>query len=183
MAKRSVFCISASRGRADRLVHDLKEADFSGSDLSVLFLDRSPTGLRPGAKGTPGSVTSAAAPPSAEIRGVLSWIAGIRSIVIPGVGPLIAAGPVAAALSSATVGGIAGGLIAFDVPQVEAARYDGRIMGGDILIAVHSENPERSNQAREIFTANEAESICTMIEVLAPKPPLQSAYGPRRSGP
>jgi len=178
MPKRSVICISASRGRADRIVHDLKEAGFSGSDLSVLFLDRSTTDRRPGNKGIPASPISAVAPPSTEIRGVLGWIPGIRLLLIPGVAPLIAAGPIAAALSSATVGGIAGGLIDFNVPQVEAARYEGRINDGDMLIAVHSENPESSDQARAIFTANEAENIFTMIEVLASKISLQSAYGP-----
>jgi hypothetical protein len=180
MPKRSVFCISASRGRADRIVHDLKEAGFAGSDLSILFLNQSATERHPGNKATPAAAVSAAVPPAAEIRGVLAWIPGIRPLVIPGVSPLIAAGPIAAALSSATVGGIAGGLTDFNVPQTEAARYEGRINGGDMLIAVHSENPERSNQAREIFTANEAENICTMIEVLAPRISLQSAYGPPR---
>jgi outer membrane lipoprotein SlyB len=112
----------------------------------------------------------------------LGWIAGIRSIVIPGVDPLIAAGPVAAAMGSATVGGIAGGLIDFDVPHVEASRYESRIKDGQILIAVHSENPEMSDRAREIFTANEAEAICTMIDVFTPKIPLRSASGtPRES--
>lgn len=182
MSKRSVFCIASSRGRADRIVHDLKEATFSRDELSVLFLDRS-------ADGSPASVarTSTAAPvpaaqSSGEIRGVLGWIAGIRPLHIPGVGPLIAAGPVAAAMGSATVDGIAGGLIDFDVPQLEASRCEARIKEGQILIAVHSENPEKSDYAREIFTANKAESICTMIDVFTPKIPLRNASGtPRES--
>jgi hypothetical protein len=177
MSKRSVFCIASSRGRADRIVHDLKEAAFAGTDISVLFLDGSVAATkRPAAAAVP------AAQSSSEIRGVLGWIAGIRSIVIPGVDPLIAAGPVAAAMGSATVGGIAGGLIDFDVPHVEASRYESRIKDGQILIAVHSENPEMSDRAREIFTANEAEAICTMIDVFTPKIPLRSASGtPRES--
>jgi hypothetical protein len=180
MSKRSVFCISASRGRADRIVHELKAAAFSNADLSVLFLDRSASNQNASTNKAPASTTSPAGPSPAEIRGVMAWIASIRPLVIPGVSPLIAAGPVAAVLGNSTVGGIAGGLIDFDVPQVEASRYEARIKDGDILIGVHSENPEKSNEAREIFTANEAEDICTLIEISTPKIPLQSAYGPSR---
>jgi hypothetical protein len=110
----------------------------------------------------------------------LGWIAGICPIVIPGAAPLIGAGPVAAALSSTTRGGIAGGLTDFDVPQVEAGIYEGRIADGGLLISVHSENPETSDQARGIFTENGAEHIFTMIEVSTPKPYLRSVGGPPR---
>ncbi len=176
MSKRSVFCIASSRGRADCIIHDLKTAAFSNRDLSVLFLDGR-AGDGPGGAPKP---PAPAAESAGEIRGVLSWIEGIRSLAIPGVGPLIAAGPIAAALGSATVGGIAGGLMDFDVPEVEARRFEAKIKDGQILLAVHSENPEMSDQAREIFTTNAAEAICTMIDVFTPKTPLGSAYGPRR---
>jgi hypothetical protein len=178
MSKRSVFCIAASRGRADRIVHDLKEAGYSGAELSVLFLDGSAGDGRASASKSHAAVGVLAVRSACEIRGVLAWIAGIRPLVIPGVGPLIAAGPVAAALGSATLGGIAGGLTDFDVPQVEAMRYESRIKDGAILISVHSENPEKSDQARGIFTENGAENICTMIEVSTPKFPWRNAGAP-----
>jgi hypothetical protein len=176
MSKRSVFCIAASRGRADCIIHDLKTAAFSNRDLSVLFLDGRAGN---GPAGTP-KLPVQTAESAGEIRGVLSWIEGIRSLSIPGVGPLIAAGPIAAALGSATVGGLAGGLMDFDVPEVEARRFEARIKDGQILLAVHSENPEMSDQARGIFTANEAEAICTMIDVFTPKTFLRGASGPSR---
>ena len=180
MSKRSVFCIAPSRGRADRIVHELKEAAFPKTDLSVLFLDRSAAVGNARVLSSPAAAAASAAPFNCEIRGVLSWIDGIRSLSIPGVGPLIAAGPIAAALSVTTVGGIAGGLIDFDVPTVEARRFEARIADGQILIAVHTENPEMSDQARAIFTANEAEAICTMIDVFTPGFPFKSLPKPTR---
>jgi hypothetical protein len=148
----------------------LKEAEFAGTELSVLLLDSGATNQSPSeGKAHAPLIAAVAVQSSAEIRGVLGWISGIRTIVIPGVGPLIAAGPVAAALGSATIGGIAGGLADFDVPEAEAIRYEGRIKDGCILISVHSENPEKSDRARAIFTENGAENICTLIEVSTPK--------------
>jgi hypothetical protein len=180
MSKRSVFCVASSRGRADRILHDLKEAEFASTEISVLFLDSAASEARAAAGKASAPSGAAVVRPAGEIRGVLGWIDGIRSLAIPGVGPLIAAGPVAAVLSSRTVGGIAGGLADFDVPNVEASRYEAKIKEGQILIAVHSENPEKSDQAREIFNANEAEAVFTMIDVFTPRTLLKGASGPQR---
>ncbi len=38
---------------------------------------------------------------------------------IPGIGPIVAAGPLAAALSGAVAGGVAGGLIDMGIPENE----------------------------------------------------------------
>ncbi len=40
MSKKSVFCITTSRGQADRIVEQLKAANFSNNDISVLFPDK-----------------------------------------------------------------------------------------------------------------------------------------------
>ncbi len=174
MSQRSVFCIASSRGRADRIVHQLKEAGFSNQDISALFLDQHPGGERaPGRKA--GASTGA-------IRGVMGWIAGVRRVVIPGVDPLIAAGPVAVALGEATAGGVAGGLIDFGIPPVEARCYEARILDGAFLIAVQSANPDQSDRAREIFATEGAENICTLTNVSTAQSPRGGAGGvPRRT--
>jgi hypothetical protein len=43
MSKKSVFCIATSRDRADRIVGQLKTANFSNNDISVLFPDKGTT--------------------------------------------------------------------------------------------------------------------------------------------
>ena len=40
MSKKSVFCIATTRDQADRIVDQLKAADFSNNDISVLFPDK-----------------------------------------------------------------------------------------------------------------------------------------------
>lgn len=116
MSQRSLYCIAPSRGRADRIVHDLKGAEFSRTDISALFLDRSASDERASANEASAAAGAAVAQSAGAIRGVLGWIAGMGPLVIPGVDPLITAGPIAAALSGATVGGVAGDLIDFGVP-------------------------------------------------------------------
>jgi uncharacterized membrane protein len=93
-------------------------------------------------------------------------------LAIPGVGPLIAAGPIMAALSGAavgaTTGGVVGGLIGLGIPEIEAKRYDEKLRKGNYLIAVHTDESEDVDRAKHIFKTAGAEDISTVSEASAP---------------
>ena len=133
MSKKSVFCIATSRDQADQIVDQLKTANFSNNDISVLFPDKGTTrdfAHEKNTKAPEGAVTGAGT--GGVVGGALGWIAGIGALAIPGVGPFIAAGPIIAALSGAAigaaVGGIAGGLIGLGIPETrsQALRRQGQ---------------------------------------------------------
>jgi hypothetical protein len=174
MSKKSVFCIATSREQADRIVDQLKIANFSNNDISALFADKGTTrdfAHEKNTKAPEGAVTGAVA--GGGVGGALGWIAGIGALAIPGVGPFIAAGPIIAALSGAAigaaVGGIAGGLIGLGIPELEAKRYEGKIKEGNILISVHTDDPGDIARAKDIFNQAEAHDICVAGEASAPK--------------
>lgn len=194
MSKKSVFCIATSRDQADRIVDQLKAANFSNNDISALFADKGTShdfAHEKHTKAPEGAVAGAGA--GGVIGGALGWIAGIGALAIPGIGPFIAAGPIIGALSGvavgAAIGGIAGGLIGLGIPEMEAKRYEGKIKAGNILISVHTENSEEITRAKDIFTQAGAQDICTTGEASTPKDskavnrdtrPAESTYvGPR----
>jgi hypothetical protein len=173
MSKKSVFCISTSRQQAEQIVGQLKGANFSNNDISVLFPDKGTTrdfAHETHTKAPEGIATGAGT--GGVIGGALGWVAGIGALAIPGVGPFIAAGPIMAALSGAAVGaalgGIAGGLLGLGIPEIEAKRYEGKIKQGNILISVHTENSEEITRAKDIFTKAGAQDICTTGEASTP---------------
>ena len=108
----------------------------------------------------------------------------IGALAIPGVGPLIAAGPLLAALSGAaagaTVGGITGALVGMGIPEIEAKRYEGKIKGGNILISVHTSTTEEQARVEKLFKAAQARDICSAVESSIPHP---SAPPPRPTQP
>ena len=174
MSKKSVFCITTSRGQADRIVEQLKTANFSNNDISVLFPDKGTTrdfAHEKNTKAPEGAVAGAGT--GGVLGGALGWVAGIGALAIPGVGPFIAAGPIIAALSGAAVGaavgGIAGGLIGLGIPEIEAKRYEGKVKAGNILISVHTEDSKEITRAKEIFTQAGAQDICVTGEASTPK--------------
>ena len=169
MTNKAVYCIATTHDQAERIVDNLKVANFSNNDISALFPDKGSSrdfAHEKGTKAPEGAIAGAGT--GGVIGGTLGWIAGIGALAIPGVGPFIAAGPIMAALGGvaigATVGGIAGGLIGLGVPEFEAKRYEGKIKAGNILLSVHTENSEEIKRAKEIFTEAKAEDICVMGE-------------------
>jgi len=174
MSKKAVFCIAKSEVQAEAIVNHLKGAGFSNNDISVLFPDKRGTkdfAHEQNTKAPEGAATGAGA--GGVLGGALGWLAGIGALAIPGVGPLIAAGPIMAALSGAAVGaavgGIGGALVGMGVPEYEAKRYEGKIQQGNILISVHSENPQEMKRAKEIFEEFDAEDISATGEANVPK--------------
>ena len=167
--KKSVICIAKSENQATRIVEDLRTAGFTGNDISVLFPDKEGTrdfAHEQHTKAPEGATTGAVS--GGVLGGVLGWLAGIGTLAIPGLGPFIAAGPIMAALSGAAVGatalGLAGALVGWGFPEYEAKRYEGKIRGGNILIAVHTDDREQVKRAKDIFERGGAEDISTTGE-------------------
>ena len=75
--------------------------------------------------------TAAGVTAGGVVGGTLGLLAGIGALAIPGVGPIIAAGPIMGALAGLGVGGAVGGLVGalvgMGIPEYEAKRYEGRI--------------------------------------------------------
>lgn len=169
MSKKSVLCIASSLIQAETIVSCLKDEGFSYNDISALFPDKTTTRDFAHQKGTkaPEGATAGAGT-GAVLGGALGWLAGIGALAIPGVGPLVAAGPIAAALSGAAVGGavggITGGLIGMGIPEYEAKRYEGKVREGGILISVHAESSEEITRAKNIFERAGAHDIATAGE-------------------
>jgi hypothetical protein len=102
------------------------------------------------------------------IGGTLGLLAGIGLLAIPGVGPLIAAGPIMAALAGLGVGGAVGGftgaLVGMGIPEYEAKRYEGRVKEGGILLSAHCDTSEQVKRAKEVMERTGGEDISSAGE-------------------
>src|SRR6478672_12003369 len=173
MSKTSVFGIVKTHSQAEQIVENLQDAGFPASEISVLWPDnkgKHDIGHVKATKAPEGATTGATA--GGVTGGVLGLLAGIGALAIPGVGPLIAAGPIMAALSGtavgATTGGVVGGLVGLGIPEIEAKRYEEKLRNGNFLIAVHAEESEDVDRAKHIFKTAGAEDISTVSEASAP---------------
>ncbi|AWB43939.1 hypothetical protein DCC85_06695 [Paenibacillus sp. CAA11] len=134
-------------------IEELKQQGIQADDISVVSknsADMNALDDRTGTKAPEGVATGAAT--GGVVGGVTGLLAGLGLLAIPGIGPIIAAGPIAAALTGAAVGagagGLAGGLIGMGIPEDEANEYDAYVNDGRILVMVDEDVAVRENVYR-----------------------------------
>jgi len=168
----AVFGIYHTREAAEEAVDAMRHAGFRNTDISALFPDNAGTKDFAVEKNTkaPEGVT-AGATSGVVAGGVIGWLAGIGLLVIPGIGPFIAAGPIMAALAGAgalgTVGGIVGALAGMGMPEYEAKRFEGRVKHGGILLSVHCDDHAWVKRGEEVLKRTGAEDISSAGEASA----------------
>ena len=153
----TVLGVFGSLDQAERALRALHEAGFSRKDLSLV------------AQGTEAAdeIRSQAqsehathgAERGAIIGGVLGGLVGVAALAIPGVGPVITAGWLAAVLGGAAVGAAAGGLVGamaeMGVPKEVAQRYAQQVAHGDLLVIAHPHDEQGE------VTANAVDGLTT----------------------
>lgn len=166
------FAIFSTRTSAEEAVDRLKTAGYRNTDISVLLPHKESSktfAIERDTKAPEGAVTGAGA--GAVVGGALGWLASVGVLVIPGVGPFIAAGPIMAALAGigvgGAVGGIGGALVGMGIPEYAAKRYEGRVKKGEILLSVHCDSCELSKRAETILYESGAGDISSTVDITA----------------
>src|SRR5271169_376785 len=166
----AAYGIYSNEATAEAAVDQLIAGGFSNDDVSVLMSDSQGSkdfAAEKNTKAPEGAATGVGV--GGTVGGTLGLLAGIGALAIPGVGPLIAAGPIMGALAGLGVGGAAGGivgaLVGLGIPEYEAKRYEGAVKDGGTLLSVHCDTSEqitlakealKDTGARDISSANEA---------------------------
>lgn len=171
----AVFGIFQNSAAAEQTVDRLLAGGFSNDDISVLLPDMQGTkdfAHEKSTKAPEGTATGVAA--GGAIGGTLGLLAGIGALAIPGVGPLIAAGPIMGALAGLGVGGAVGGLVGalvgMGIPEYEAKRYEGRIKEGGVLLSVHCDTSEEITRAKDLLKQSGAQDVSSSGEASADYP-------------
>jgi hypothetical protein len=170
MANTAVFGIYPTREMVESAVAELQAQGFRATDISILVPQNvgSKDLAHERATKAPEGATAGAGS-GAIIGGTLAWLASIGALAVPGIGPLMAAGPIVAALAGAgaggAIGGVTGALIGFGIPEYEAKRYEGRVRKGGILLSVHADDAEWVKKSKAILQRTGAEDISAVGEV------------------
>jgi len=158
---KTVVGVFDSHDQAEKAVAELRQSGFDTNEISIVAKEQhgqdaqgdTTMGMSMGTV-TDGTTTG----------GVLGGLAGLAlgagALAIPGLGPVVAAGPIAGMLSGAATGGIAGGLIDWGIPEEQGRKYEQEVKQGKILAAVRA-HEEKIEAAAEIFRRNGARDVNT----------------------
>jgi hypothetical protein len=151
------------------VAQELIEAGFARENISIMANDASGEygnliGTDVEAREANVSGTAAGAGIGAALGGGVGLLVGLGALAIPGIGPVIAAGPVLSALATAGVGagvgavagGLVGALVDMGVPEEEAEYYAEGVRRGGALLTVHT--PDEA-EARAMHIINRSQAV------------------------
>lgn len=103
-----------------------------------------------------GDKSASRAAQGAGLGGLIGVLVSAPLLTIPGIGPLLVAGPIASGLTGAIVGGFLGGMSGWGVPQDRVQEYEEKVRSGKLILIVHGD-PQRTALARELLEPNAEE--------------------------
>ncbi|WP_226655906.1 general stress protein [Pseudalkalibacillus hwajinpoensis] len=160
-------------GSAEQAITELQHHGYGSNDISVFAKDKSKvhvleeemetsvTSNKGGRGKNAGKGAGLGALSGGALGGIGGLIAGLGLLAIPGIGPLAAAGPIAAALTGAGVGagggGIVGALVGAGIPERDAAQYENHLKDGKIIVIVEASD-KLQDKVYRTFLSNKTEN-------------------------
>lgn len=155
---RTVLALYDTLEEARAAVRGLVDNEFDRDQISIVARDKEEAFAEYGEEPTPVEEVVDGMNTGAFLGGLTGLIVGLFALVIPGVGPVIAAGPVAAALAGTGTGIIIGSLVGvladLGIDEEEAHYYAEGIRRGGVLVAVSTSEALADDAAAILDTYN-----------------------------
>jgi uncharacterized membrane protein len=145
-----VVALFLDQADAEQAINDLHEAGFINDDIGVAMHE----GGRRADSATSAESTAEGAAKGALSGGIVGGALGLLgSLLLPGIGPIVAGGLLVTMLAGAglgaATGGIIGALVNMGIPREVAEHFDRGFREGGVLVTVRAD--ERAMEARAIL--------------------------------
>lgn len=159
---RIVAAVFDNRSHAENAARQIKEKGLRTEDISIVAKDNTNGAGREGLNLAGGKNVNDNISDGAMTGGVLGGLAGLLigagSIAIPGLGIVVAAGPITGLISGAVTGGVVGGLVDLGIPEKRGKQYETDLKAGKILFAMKTED-DNINEVASTLRNNGAVSV------------------------
>jgi len=161
----SIVAVYRDHATAETAIRQLHKAGFAMGDLSIIGRDfqmsEEPVGFI-----SAGDYAKAGAGTGAWFGGLFGLLVGAAFLILPGVGPIVVAGPIASALlaglegaiAGTALGSLAGVLVGWGIPRDRALKYETEIKGGKFIVVVRG-IPEVITRARSLLAHHAPEHL------------------------
>jgi uncharacterized membrane protein len=160
---KTVVATFSKRDEADKAISDLRTKGLD-KDISIISKDKDNMSNQEGNQANKQTTMTKndsivnGALTGGVIGGIAGWAIGAGMLAIPGLGPIIAAGPLAGLISGAATGGIAGGLVDWGIPAERSNYFEERVKKGELLVSLKVD-VENINIASAILQDNGATNV------------------------
>ena len=158
---------------AEKAINELKIQGYQSEDISVFAKDKDQvdkiedetgtnvTAEKDGRGKNAGKGAGIGAVSGGVLGGIVGLIAEAGLLAIPGIGPLVAAGPIATTLAGLGIGagggGIVGALVGVGIPEEQAKEYEKYLKDNKVIVLVEV-NEENQSDVYRNFISNKTEN-------------------------
>ena len=170
MSEQSVVGVYPSMDLAEQAVHALDQAKFPINQVTIVTKDIT-TEKKVHGYVTACDVSKAGAKTGAWLGGIFGLLVGAAFMWVPGVGPVIIAGSLAAvllggvegAVAGSALGGILSGLAAWGISKQHILKYEELVKAGKYLVIAHGPATD-AERARVILSKTGAAQLTSHAE-------------------
>jgi hypothetical protein len=160
----TVIAVYPDHTSAEDAVRQLQKDGIPMQNLSIIGKDFQAV-ERPLGFVTAGTVAGAGAKVGAWTGGLFGLLVGAAFLIVPGVGPVVIAGPLAAALlggiesavAGAALGGLTGALVGLGISKDKAIRYESQVKAGKFLLTLQGDATQ-VERAKSVIAAGKSET-------------------------
>jgi hypothetical protein len=152
MAK--VVATFQSQDAAERAIDALKRSGFEDREISMISKDhRHPehpgNDHKGGAPHGQGQTRDSVADGTAWGAGIgagATLLASAGLLMVPGIGPILAMGPLAAGITGAAAGGLIGAFVDWGIPSGESKHLEAEVKEGRAVLLLDVQKPEKAEE-------------------------------------
>jgi rhodanese-related sulfurtransferase len=152
----TIIGVFESRGRAENAVNTLRQQGFTSEEINIVSKKQQNTNTTQGETYDDDIVDGTLT--GGTLGGIGGLLMGAGALLLPGIGPILAVGPITAAVGGAIAGGIAGGLIDWGIPAEASQRYEQEVAQGSILAIIRTDTTKVTSAA-QILRQNGAKDV------------------------
>ncbi len=168
--QQSVVGVYSTMSDAEHAVQTLDQGGFPIGQVSIIATNLQSEKQVHGYI-TAADTTKAGASTGAWLGGLFGLLVGAAFIWVPGIGPLVVAGPLAAAIlggvegaiGGAALGGLLGGIAGMGISKEHILKYEEVVKGGKYLLVAHGEEVEVA-KAQALLKSTSAERLTLHAE-------------------
>jgi len=173
MSEQSAIGVYDSISKAEEAIHTLDHGGFPIKQVSIVAQNLESENQVHGYV-TVGDVAKGGASTGAWLGGLFGLLVGAAFVWVPGFGPLLVAGPLAAAIlggiegvvAGSASGGLLGALVGWSVSKRHILKYEEHVKGGKYLVVAHG-SAEEVAKAGDILEGTGADEIKVHAEASA----------------
>jgi hypothetical protein len=162
---RTVVGVFDSRQVAEATVAELHQRGWSTEDIGLVYSSSGAAPNIPADDTRAEEGFAAGAAVGGALGGAAGLAIGLTALAVPGIGPVLAAGPLATALAGALTGAGMGGLVGsfagLGIPEEAAKEYEAAVRQGGYFVSISAHDADDAEHLAQLLSERGARAVQT----------------------